>query len=376
MPQNTAQGTGASIAVPSGLPEPQPVLGGLTESAVFLVVSATGLPGSRERLLDVASSVNDLVRAVGFRQAAAGLTCVVGFGAAFWDVVRATGAPRPDGLHPFRAVHGAVHDAPSTPGDVLFHVRADRADLTFELTRQVMAALGDAVRVEDHVTGFRYFDSRDLLGFVDGTENPTGRSAASAALVADGPFAGGSHVVVQKYVHDLAAWGALPVEAQERVIGRTKLDDVELADDVQPPDSHVSLNTIIDADGTERDVLRDNMAFGDPASGVFGTYYIAYAADVGVVERMLDRMFVGDPPGRYDHILDVSTALTGTSFFVPSLDLLESLADDAPDLTGAVAPGAAVGAPVPAVVDPPAPVTTTAPEVGSLAIGSLKGEPS
>jgi len=372
VPQNTVQGTGANITVPSDVPEPQPVLGGLTESAVFLVVSATGRPGSRGRLLDVASSVNDLVRAVGFRQSPATLTCVVGFGAAFWDAVRPPGAPRPDGLHPFRAVQGAVHDAPSTPGDVLFHVRADRADLTFELTRQVMAALGDAVRVEDHVTGFRYFDSRDLLGFVDGTENPTGRSAASAALIADGPFAGGSHVVVQKYVHDLAAWGALPVEAQERVIGRTKLDDVELADDVQPPDSHVALNTIVEDDGTERDVLRDNMAFGDPAAGVLGTYYIAYAADVGVVERMLERMFVGDPPGRYDHILDVSTALTGTSFFVPSLDLLESLADDAPDDAARTAPDDATAAPVAGRADP----VTTAPEVGSLAIGSLKGEPS
>ncbi|MFF2831787.1 Dyp-type peroxidase [Cellulosimicrobium cellulans] len=373
MPQNTTQGTGASIAVPADVPEPQPVLGGLTESAVFLVVSATGSPGSRARLLDVASSVNDLVRAVGFRQSAAGLTCVVGLGAAFWDAVRPPGAPRPEGLHPFRAVQGAVHDAPSTPGDVLFHVRADRADLTFELTRQVMAALGDAVRVDDHVTGFRYFDSRDLLGFVDGTENPTGRSAAGAAIIADGPFAGGSHVVVQKYVHDLAAWGALPVEAQERIIGRTKLDDVELADDVQPPDSHVSLNTIVDDDGTERDVLRDNMAFGDPSTGEFGTYYIAYAADVGVVERMLDNMFVGNPPGRYDHILDVSTALTGTSFFVPSLDLLESLADDAPDDLGQDTPAD----PGPATAEPAAPPApaTTAP-VGSLAIGSLKGEPS
>jgi len=376
VPQNTTQGTGASVAVPAGVPEPQAVLGGLTESAVFLVVSASGVPGSRARLLDVASSVNDLVRAVGFRQAAAGLTCVVGLGSSFWDAVRPPGAPRPEGLHPFRAVHGAVHDAPSTPGDVLFHVRADRADLTFELTRQLMAALGDAVHVEDHVTGFRYFDSRDLLGFVDGTENPTGRAAVGAAIIPDGPFAGGSHVVVQKYVHDLAAWGALPVEAQERIIGRTKLDDVELPDDVQPPDSHVSLNTIVEEDGTERDVLRDNMAFGDPAAGVLGTYYIAYAADVGVVERMLDRMFVGSPPGRYDRILDVSTPLTGTSFFVPSLDLLESLADDAPDVLDAADPG-----PPPADATPPsaaAPTASpaTAAPVGSLAIGSLRGEPS
>ena len=119
---------------------------------------------------------------------------------------------------------------------MLFHIRADRSDLTFELSRQIMAALGTAVTVNDHVTGFRYFDARDLLGFVDGTENPTGRSAAAAALIdaEDPEFAGGSYVIVQKYLHDLVAWQALSTEQQERVIGRTKVDDIELADDVQP----------------------------------------------------------------------------------------------------------------------------------------------
>jgi putative iron-dependent peroxidase len=211
-----------------------------------------------------------------------------------------------------------------------------------------MAAIGPWVTVEDHVTGFRYFDARDLLGFVDGTENPTGRSAASAALIGteDPDFQGGSYVIVQKYLHDLAGWQKLSTEQQERVIGRTKLDDIELDDDAQPDNSHVSLNTIVDENGVERDILRDNMVFGDAAAGEFGTYYIAYASNPAVTEQMLTNMFVGKPAGNYDRILDVSTPVTGTLFFVPSLDLLESLADD----------------------------EITQSSDGSLQIGSLKGE--
>ncbi len=330
-------------------PEAQPVLLALSQSAVFLVVSVNDRPGAAERVRDVVSDVNALVRAVGFRQSSAMLSCVVGFGSAYWDRIRPAGSARPARLHPFRALKGAVHDAPSTPGDVLFHIRADRSDLTFELSRQIMNATGQWVTVDDHVTGFRYFDARDLLGFVDGTENPTGRGAAAAALIGDPEpdFVNGSYVIVQKYLHDLAAWQSLSTEQQERVIGRTKIDDIEIDDDVRPDNSHVTLNTILDADGVEHDILRDNMVFGDAGSGEYGTYYIAYAADPAVTEQMLVNMFVGKPPGNYDRILDVSTAVTGSLFFVPSLDLLESLADDE---------------------------ITPSPSDGSLAIGSLKGE--
>lgn len=356
----------AQTGVPPTTPEPQAVLSPLTNAATFLVVSVRDDAASASRVLDVAADIGSLVRAVGFREPSGGLTCVVGLGSAFWDRVQPANAPRPAGLHAFRSVEGARHDAPATPGDLLFHIRANRPDLVFELTRLVMQALGSDAVVEDHVTGLRYFDSRDLLGFVDGTENPTGRSAATAALIdaeTEPEFAGGSYVIVQKYVHDLAAWHALGTEEQERVIGRTKLDDVELADDVQPTNSHVSLNTIVDEDGMEHDILRDNMAFGDPSHGEYGTYYIAYAADVSVTEQMLQNMFVGNPPGNYDRILDVSTPLTGTLFFVPSLDLLESLPDRA-------AGGSDAGPQTP----PPA---TTAPlDAESLSIGSLKGNPS
>ena len=311
-------------------PEAQSVLLELSQAAVFLVVTVNDRPGAAVRVRDIASDINGLVRAVGFRQASAMLSCVVGFGSMFWDRIRPPGSPRPVGLHAFRPIKGAVHDAPGTPGDLLFHIRAERSDLTFELSRQIMAAIGPWVTVEDHVTGFRYFDARDLLGFVDGTENPTGRGAAAAALIgpAEPEFVCGSYVIVQKYLHDLDAWQALSTEQQERIIGRTKLDDVEIDDDIRPISSHVTLNTIVDEDGAERDILRDNMVFGDAGSGEYGTYYIAYAGDPAVTEQMLVNMFVGKPAGNYDRLLDVSTAVTGTLFFVPSLDVLEALADD------------------------------------------------
>ena len=200
--------------------------------------------------------------------------------------------------------------------------------MCFELERLILEKLGADVTVQDETQGFRYFDARDLLGFVDGTENPTGQSMMESSLVGDedAEFAGGSYVVVQKYVHDLAKWNALTTEQQQSVIGRTKPDNVELEQADGERKSHKSLNTITDANGVEHDILRDNMPFGSPAAGQYGTYFIGYARELWVIEQMLRNMFMGDPLGEYDRILDVSTAITGTTFFVPSNDVLEALA--------------------------------------------------
>jgi putative iron-dependent peroxidase len=243
-------------------------------------------------------------------------------------------------------------------------------DLCFEFATQVMNRLRGFVTVQDEVHGFRYFDERDLMGFVDGTESPAGRAGEAAALVGaeDPDFTGGSYVMVQKYLHDMDAWNALPVEEQEKVIGRSKLSDIEMPDEIKPVNSHVALNTIIDPDGTERQIVRSNMPFGSPGAAEFGTYYIAYAASASVTERMLENMFLGNPPGNYDRILDFSTAVTGSSFFAPSADFL----DDLPEPPGAA--GAARSAPAdlaaaPGILSP----SGASPESsGSLGIGDLK----
>jgi putative iron-dependent peroxidase len=303
------------------VPLPQAVLTSLTASAIFLVVTVDpgGEPVARELLPDLAG----LVRSVGFRIPEGGLACVTGVGSAAWD--RLFSGPRPAELHPFRELTGVRQTAVATPGDLLFHIRAAQMDLCFELAAQIMERLNGAVTVHDEVHGFKYFDERDLLGFVDGTENPSGPAAQAAVTVGanDPEFSGGSYVIVQKYLHDVAAWNALPVEAQEAAVGRRKLSDIELPDDVKPANSHVALTTITDPDGTERQIVRDNMPFGAPGRGEFGTYFIGYSATPAVTEQMLENMFLGDPPGNYDRLLDFSTPVTGTLFFVPSADFLD-----------------------------------------------------
>jgi porphyrinogen peroxidase len=350
-----------AVARPLPEPEPQPVLAPLTAAAIFLVLTIE--PGGEEAVRDLFGDWAGLQRAVGFRVPEAPLGCVAGIGSSAWD--RLFSGPRPAELHPFREIAGTVHRAVSTPGDLLFHIRHERMDVCFEFASQVMTRLAGAVAVADEVHGFRYWDERDLLGFVDGTENPVGAAAGAAALVGTAPagpgdpsFAGGSYVIVQKYLHDMAAWNALSTEEQEKVIGRTKLADIEMPDDVKPANSHVALNTIEDPDGTERQILRANMPFGELGRGEFGTYYIAYAATPSVTEQMLSNMFIGNPPGNTDRILDFSTAVTGSLFFVPSADFL----DDIPDPPG---PGGSRG-----TSGPPDPAGE--PDPGSLGIGSLK----
>jgi porphyrinogen peroxidase len=344
---------------------PQAVLSPLTRAALFLVVAID--PGGESRVRAMLSALSGLQRAVGFRSPGGTLSCVTGIGSDAWD--RLFAGPRPVELHTFRELVGPVHRAIATPGDVLFHIRAQRPDLCFALATEIMDLVRDVVTVCDEVHGFKYFEVRDLLGFVDGTENPVGRAAHDAVLIGgeDPPFEGGSYVIVQKYLHDLQAWNALPVEAQEKVIGRTKLSDIELDDAVKPADSHVALTTIVDPDGTERQILRDNMPFGTVGRGEFGTYFIGYARTPTVTERMLERMFLGDPPASYDRVLDFSTPVTGTLCFVPSADFLDDLPD--PPTNGAATPvveDVSVGA------ERGAPPDNEMPVPGSLGIGDLR----
>jgi putative iron-dependent peroxidase len=349
-------------AAPVPAPVPQPVLAPLTASAIFLVLTID--PGGEAAVTDLLGDWAGLQRAVGFRAPDPPLACVVGIGSSAWD--RLFSGPRPAELHPFRELTGTVHHAVSTPGDLLLHIRHERMDLCFEFVTQVMSRLAGAVAVVDEVHGFRYFDERDLLGFVDGTENPVGAAAGTAALVSDSDpdFAGGSYVIVQKYLHDMAAWNALTTEDQEKVIGRSKLSDIEMPDDVKPANSHVALNTIEDPDGEEQQILRANMPFGEVGRGEFGTYYIGYGATPSVTEQMLANMFIGSPTGNYDRILDFSTAVTGSLYFTPSADFL----DDLPDPPGS--PGSS-GFSGPASSEARADPGESA-DNGSLGIGSLK----
>ena len=350
----------------SGLPAvPQAVVRPLTRAAIFLVVTMNPGVASRGVVRSFCGDLPALQRAVGFRDIEGNLSCVLGFGSDAWD--KLFGPPRPTELHPFREIQAGPRHAVSTPGDLLFHIRAKRMDLCFELATQIMARLGNTVSPVDEVHGFRYFDDRDLIGFVDGTENPTDQAAIDAAYVSleDAAFAGGSYVIVQKYLHDLAGWNALSTEAQERIIGRTKLSDIELDDAVKPTYAHNALTTIVE-DGKEMKILRDNMPFGSTGKGEFGTYFIGYARSPRTIEQMLENMFVGRPPGTYDRLLDFSRAMTGNLFFAPSATFLENVGDDERTATVVVPDTSNV---VPSRSAKPV-------HDGSLKIGSLKGDPS
>jgi putative iron-dependent peroxidase len=349
--------------VPSAIP--QPVVAQLTRAAIFLVVTIKSGPECDDVVRALSGDLAALLRAVGFRDLDGRLSCVMGFGSGAWD--RFFGEPRPKDLHPFREIHG-VHHAVATPGDILFHIRSVRMDLCFELAAQIMTRLGDAVASSEEVHGFKYFDERDLLGFVDGTENPLDQAALDATIIGeeDAALAGGSYVIVQKYLHDLKKWNELPIEMQEKIIGRTKLSDIELDDAVKPTSAHNALTTIVE-NGEELDILRDNMPFGEVSKGEFGTYFIGYAKSPHRIEQMLVNMFVGRPPGNYDRLLDFSRAVTGALFFVPSATFLENVA------TGEAAPSTTDPSPNQLKIDE-ASEPQMPPSDGSLGIGSLKGE--
>ncbi len=334
---------------------PQPIAAALTRAAIFLVVAINPGPDNLSAVRALCADLSALLRAVGFRDMEGSLSCVMAFGSEAWD--RLFDQQRPAELHPFREIRAGARHAVATPGDLLFHIRAKRMDLCFELATQIMARLGGAVSPVDEVHGFRYFDARDLLGFVDGTENPMGREAIDATLIGeeDADFAGGSYVIVQKYLHDMAGWNALSTEAQERIIGRTKLSDIELDGSVKPSSAHSSLTTIVE-DGEEKKILRDNMPFGQAGTGEFGTYFIGYSRSPRTIEQMLENMFIGRPQGNYDRLLDFSRAVTGNLFFAPTATFLDQVTAD----------------PSPAV-EPAQPIPP--PGDGSLGIGSLKGDP-
>ena len=363
----------------------QTVIAPPTRAGMFIVMTAR--EGSEEAVLNFLSNFSSLNRAVGFR-ADNRLDSIVGIGSKLWDRLFPA-LPRPKHLREFQGIDGPKHVAPATPGDILIHLRAPHIDICFEMAKQISLALEGQIDYQFELHAFKFFDERDLLGFVDGSQNPEGQDATAAVVIDDEDdpsYAGGSYVVVQKYLHDMSAWDSLSVEEQEKVIGRTKLDDIQLDD--LPVNSHVNANTIVLPDGTQREIYRENMPFGNVSQKEFGTFYIAYSNDPAVQEIMLHRMFIGDPPGNTDRILDFSTAVTGSMFFVPSVDFLNNTpgVPASPTVTNAQMEQfekAWEDSESPSISVPEGKDATKAPQTPSAhissedwGIGSLRGEPS
>ena len=309
--------------------KPQDVTNGPGEHAIFMVFGLRDEKGALNQVKEMCADFPVVARSLRTRLPASAVSCVMGFGSEAWDRLF-PGRGKPKELEVFREIRGAKHTAVSTPGDLFFHIRAARMDVCHEAASIISAKLRGAVSHIDEVHGFRYFDGRAIIGFVDGTENPEDEERFACAVIGeeDASFAGGSYAFVQKYLHDMEAWNALSTEEQEQAIGRRKFDDVELGDEEKPENAHNAVTNIEDADGNELKIVRANMPFSNPAKGEFGTYFIGYAGTFSTTRKMLENMFIGEPEGNTDRLLDFSTAVTGTLFFVPSMEMLEELGEE------------------------------------------------
>jgi len=327
-------------------PAPQNVLDYHGTHTIFMVWNFKEDAGLKAAFQHICALVINLNNSAYLRFPDGGVSCVMGIGYNAWLELELP-TPLPKELVDFEAIAGDRHTAVSTKGDLHFHLRGDSASICYDMAADLSRILSPVAECVEEVHGFRYWDGRSILGFVDGTENPHGpQLRAYFGLVGqeDPRYLGGSYLFVQKYIHDLCAFKALPLEEQEKVFGRSKQDDIEMPDAVKPANSHTALANV----GDDFKIIRDNMPFGNMATNEMGTYFIAYASTFSTVKKMLTNMFIGSPSGNYDRLLDFSTPKTGTLFFTPALTFLKQISDGV------------------------TPVATAAPADGSLQIGSLK----
>ncbi|WP_109409763.1 Dyp-type peroxidase [Proteus genomosp. 4] len=298
------------------------------ENAYFLVFNLTHSPENREILIDFCNNFSGLIRSMRTRFPELETSCVMGFGANAWTTLFPNQA-KPKELNTFKEIKGDTYTAVSTSGDLFFHIRALKVSVCYELASIISQKLKNIVTPVDEVHGFRYFDGRSIIGFVDGTENPEYEDErASYAVIGDEDpeFTGGSYAFVQKYIHDMEAWEKQPLIEQEKVIGRHKFNDVELTDEEKELGSHNVVTNIQDENGDDLKIVRANMPFSNPSKNEYGTYFIGYARYFSTTYRMLENMFAGTPEGHTDKLLKFSTPVTGTLFFVPSPKFMDDLA--------------------------------------------------
>jgi putative iron-dependent peroxidase len=306
------------------MPHPQAgIIPSSSPNALFLILRIPDPSTNGRAVAKVMASVPALLEKVSAVDPRAKLVCTVGFGSTFWDTISPT--KRPSGLRPFKAIEGRPLQAPNTGGDVFLHILSKRHDLNFELAMRIRAQLGDMVEVMDEVHGFQYLDSRDLTGFIDGTENPAGaKDRTQVALIGDEEkaFAGGSYVFTQRYVHNLKKWATVPTAEQEKAIGRKKKDGKELSAKAKPPTAHIS-RVVMEEHGEELEIVRHSFPYGTVSEA--GLFFIAYSKTLDIPEKMLSRMLGTSGDGLHDHLMDYTQAVSGATFFAPSLEVLKAL---------------------------------------------------
>lgn len=304
------------------MPTPQPgvlsVGGAHAYFLTFMVADDAGRTALSKAIRDILPSA----RALAMRTKPARLLCTLGIGSELWD--RLSPARRPAGLRPFCAVKANGRVAPATGGDLFLQITSGRHDLNLDLAMGLVRRLQPLATMAEEVHGFRYRDSQDLTGFIDGTENPKGKARALAALIGeeDRRFMGGSYVAVQRYVHDLERWRRLDDREQEQIFGRTKRGNVELPKAKKPQTAHIS-RVVIERDGAELQILRQSYPWGTVREA--GLYFAAYTKSLDIFDLMLARMMGTTTDGLHDRLMEFSRAVTGATFFVPSIETLSSL---------------------------------------------------
>ncbi len=308
-------------------PTPQKVLDYHGNNTIFMVWNFKDNVDVKDTFKRICALVINLNHSADIRFQDDSESCVMGIGHDAWLRLQLP-TPLPKELENFAPIAGEKHTAVATKGDLHFHLRSfNNRGICYDMAAAISDVLDPVAVCVEEVHGFRYWDGRSILGFVDGTENPHGeKQRAYFGLVGenDPGYKGGSYLFVQKYIHDLKAFNALSLPEQEAVFGRHKASDIEMADNVKPKNSHSAVANI----GDNFKVIRDNMPFGNISTNEMGTYFIAYASTFSTIKKMLDKMFIGEPEGNYDRLLDFSTAKTGTLFFVPTLDMLDDFSSD------------------------------------------------
>ncbi len=289
----------------------------LPNAGSFALYVTFNVKNVEQHVLQQLQLIPSLVDDLNKQQDGANLNVAISFSHSMWEKMDQA---MPDELKEFTPLGSGDITAPATGGDILLHIHSNRHDLHFYILRKLLLLCEGNLEVVDETYGYRYLDSRDMTDFIDGTENPKDEGRSEVAIIHDGNFAGGSYVMVQRFIHNLPAWNRLSVAAQEKVIGRTKPDSIEL-DDV-PKASHVG-RVDIKEEGKGVKILRHSLPYGS-VSGEHGLLFIAYCNRVHNFKVMLESMY-GETDGHSDQMLKFTTAVTGAYFFTPSVEMLNTL---------------------------------------------------
>ena len=277
-----------------------------------------------EAVRDFVNRYQAIGRSLRIRANDGNLKMALGFSRAAWDYLFPE-APVPSELITFEGMEGAAEDAkmPASPGDIFLHIRAIDSAVVYEAVNLCKKSLREFTDLIEEDRGFRYFEGRAIIGFIDGTEAPVGEELIESALVGeeDPFFENGSYLFAQKWIHDMDKWESLSTEEQEKAVGRRKFNDLELDDDEKYENAHTVASKFI-VDGEEKKIVRMNVPYTDTHTGDIGTYFMGYSGSWAVTKGMMQNMVDTD-----DFLLSFSRIVTGQLYFIPSVPVLDAIAE-------------------------------------------------